>query len=126
MGPSAITTEGFIFEIEDDIDHDVVLTIDGVVYSLPIRELLENSRIIPLIDEVKELVKSRFGLTDYYRKDTWWHNCYKIKINKAVPYAGYHAHVSTCIDTTDCSTVRIRAYQKNGGMVWTSPLFVEE
>lgn len=126
MGPSAITTEGFIFEIEDDIDHDVVLTIDGIEYKLAIKDLLDNSRIIPLMDEVKELVKSRFGLEDYYRKDTWWHNCYKIKIGKATPYEGYHAHVSTTVDTTDCHQIRIRAYQKNGGMVWTSPIFVEE
>lgn len=34
MGPSAVTTEGFIFEVETQKDGVVILTVDGVEYPL--------------------------------------------------------------------------------------------
>lgn len=126
MGPSAITTEGFIFEIEDDIDSAVTLVIDDVRYELAIRDLLYSSRIIPLYEEVKALIKDRYGLEEYYRSDSWWHNAYKIKIGQAVPEIGYRRLIEKEIDTTDCSLIRIRGWQKNGGAVWSTPIFVKK
>lgn len=126
MGPSAVTTEGFIFEIEDDIDSAVTLVIDEQTYELKIRDLLYSSRIIPLLEEVDELLKERFNFREFYRSDSWWHNCYKIKIGQAVPEIGYHAHIEKTIDTSDCKTVRIRGWQKNGGVVWSTPIFIEK
>jgi len=126
MGPSAITTEGFIFEIEDDIDSAVTLVIDDVRYDLAIRDLLYSSRIIPLYEEVKALIKDRYGLEEYYRSDSWWHNAYKIKIGQAVPEIGYRRLIEKEIDTTDCSLIRIRGWQKNGGVVWSTPIFVKK
>lgn len=126
MGPSAVTTEGFIFEIEDDIDSGIRLVIDGKTYEIAVRDLLYSSRLIPLLDEVKELLRERYQFTEFYRSDSWWHNCYKIKIGQAVPEIGYHTHVSRVIDTTDCENVRIRVWQKNGGAAWSSPIFIEK
>lgn len=126
MGPSAVTREGFIFEIEDHIDSAVTLVIDGTTYTLPIRELLYSSRIYPLLEEAAQLLKERFGFTDFYRKDSWWHNCYKIKVSKAVPEIAYHAVIHRQIDTDDCTNIRIRGWQKNGSAVWSSPIFIEK
>lgn len=126
MGPSAITTEGFIFEIEDDIDSSVMLTIDGVDYELKIRDLLYTSKIYPLLDEVSELLKERYNFEEYYRSDSWWHNCYKIKVGQAVPEIGYTRKIERELDTTDCQNVRVRVWQKNGALAWSSPIFVED
>lgn len=125
MGPSAVTTEGFIFEIEDEINSSVQLNIDGKSYNLKIKDLLYSSQIIPLLDEVNELLKERYNFNKFYRSDSWWHNCYKIKIGQAVPEIGYHVILDENIDTTDCENVRIRIWQKNGGVAWVSPIFIK-
>lgn len=125
MGPSAITTEGFIFEIEDDIDSFVTLTVDGVEYTYKVRELLETSRIIPLLDEAKMLLKEQFGFEEYYRSDPWWHNAYKIKLGQAVPSIGYTRTIERNIDTTKCKEIRIKVIQKNGSTAWSSPIFTK-
>lgn len=125
MGPSAVTTEGFIFEIEDDVDSSVTLIIDDVTYELKIRDLLYTSKIYPLLDEVSELLKERYQFTEFYRSDSWWHNCYKIKVGQAVPYNGYHAVAERTIDTTDCQNIRVRVWQKNGSVAWSSPIFMK-
>ncbi|MFV0379230.1 MAG: hypothetical protein ACK5KQ_00165 [Anaerorhabdus sp.] len=126
MGPSAITTEGFIFEIEDDINNSIMLEIDGIEYQIKIRDILSGSKIIPLLDEVKELIKDRFNFTEYYRSDPWWHNCYKIKINKGATENEYKKNIDMVIDTSACSNVRIKTYQKNGSVAWSSPVFIKK
>lgn len=126
MGPSAVTTEGFIFEIEDNVNSSIILNIDGKTYKIPIKEILYSSRVIPLIEEVGELLEKRYHFNEFYRSDSWWHNCYKIKIGQAVPEAGYHAHIQRTINTTDCEHIRVRAWQKNGGVLWSSPIFVKK
>ncbi|MEG0661548.1 MAG: hypothetical protein RR443_13285, partial [Anaerorhabdus sp.] len=123
---SAVTTEGFIFEIEDDIDSCVKLIIDGIEYELKIRDILYTSQLIPLLDEVSSLLKDRFNFEEYYRSDSWWHNCYKIKINQAVPKDAYTRSVEKEIDTTTCSQVRVRIWQKNGSVAWSSPIFIDK
>ena len=126
MGPSAITTEGFIFEIEDDIDSYVTLVIDGKEYTISVRELMYSSRLFPLLDEVSELLKERFNFTEFYRSDSWWHNSYKIKVHQAVPEAAYTRQLTRVVDTTDCHSLRVRVWQKNGGVAWSSPVFVKK
>lgn len=125
MGPSAVTTEGFIFEIEDDIDSFVTLIIDGIEYKIAIRDLLYTSRLFPLLDEVSDLLKERYNFTDFYRSDSWWHNCYKIKVHQAVPEIGYTCNIDRTLDLKDGDNVRVRVWQKNGGVAWSSPIFVE-
>lgn len=126
MGPSAVTTEGFIFEIEDDIDSFVTLIIDGKEYKIAIKDMLYSSRLFPLLDEVRALLKERYNFTEYYRSDSWWHNCYKIKVHQAVPEIGYTCNVERTLDLKDGDNVRVRVWQKNGGVAWSSPIFVEE
>lgn len=126
MGPSAITTEGFIFEIEDHIDSNVVLELNGETYEIAIRDLLYSSRVIPLMEEVESLLSDRYDFHSYYRKDSWWHNCYKIKISQATPKIGYHAVIERTMDTSECTNIRIRGWQKDGSAVWSSPIFIEK
>lgn len=126
MGPSAITTEGFIFEIEDDVDSYITFEINGIEFEVSISDLLYSSRVIPLLDDAMDLLKDRYDFEEYYRSDSWWHNAYKIKIGQAVPEIGYTRKIEKEIDTTDCSLVRIRGWQKNGGAVWSTPIFIEK
>jgi Protein of unknown function (DUF3604). len=124
MGPSAVTTEGFIFEIEDDINSSITLKIDNEVYELAIRDILKSSRLIPLLNEVEDLLIERFDFKEFYRSDSWWHNACKIKINQGVPEEAYTRTVARVISTEDCSNVRLRIWQKNGNVGWTSPIFI--
>ncbi|WP_261793435.1 DUF3604 domain-containing protein [Fusobacterium varium] len=125
MGPSAVTTEGFIFEISAPIDSFITLTVDGKEYKFEVKELFESSRLIPLLEEAEDLLKENFNFTEYYRTDPWWHNAYKIKLSKAVPVSGYTRRIEKTIDTTNISNVRVRVWQKDGGAAWSSPIFVK-
>lgn len=125
MGPSAVTTEGFIFEIEDDINSSVHLEIDGVNYELKVRDILSESKIIPLLEESHELIKERYNFTEFYRSDSWWHNAYKIKVNQGAPEVAYKTKITRSIDTRDAHQVRVRVWQKNGAVAWSTPVFFE-
>lgn len=125
MGPSAVTNEGFIFEIEDDISSHVTLVIDGIKYCYPIVDLLAGSRIVPLLEGARELLKDRYDFTQYYRSDPWWHNSYKFKIHQAAPEIAYKRTISHELDTTGAHLVRLRVWQKNGGVAWSSPIFID-
>lgn len=123
MGPSAVTTEGFIFEVETNLDETLHLTVDGVDYPLSVQDLFYSSRLIELEDEIHDLVKERFQFTDYYRSDPWWHNAYKIKLGQAVPTQGYQREIQRELTLLPGQHVRLRIWQKNGGCAWTSPVF---
>lgn len=126
MGPSNVVTEGFIFEVETRLCDPILLTVDGVTYPLDPRELLRSSRIIPLYDEVKALTRERWGEVEHYRDDPWWHNCYKIKIGQAAPQVAYTLdHQGVYPVEEDCQ-YRLRVWQRNGHMAWTSPIFIRK
>ncbi len=126
MGPSAVTTEGFIFEVETDREGTVLLSVDGVEYPLAVGDLLKTSRVVELEEEARQLVKDRFNFTDYYRTDPWWHNAYKFKIGQAVVESGYHVQLERTLDLSDVKHLRLRIWERNGGCAWTSPVFVEK
>lgn len=126
MGPSNVTTEGFIFEVEDDIDATLRLTVDGKEYLLGVRDLLQNSQIIPLQDEVERLTKQCWGEVTHYRDDPWWHNVYKVKIGRAAPETAFCVDFSREIEITEDCCYRLRVWQVNGDAAWTSPIFVKK
>mgnify|MGYP001177945006 CR=1 FL=1 len=126
MGPSAVTTEGFIFEIEDDINSTMTLTLDGKEYELKIRDILYSSEVYPLYEEVEDLLKDTYNFKEYYRSDPWWHNAYKFKVNQGVLQDDYTVNLATTIDTTSCDVVRVKIHQKNGGVIWSSPIFIQK
>lgn len=124
MGPSNVTTEGFIFEVEADADSVMRLTIDEKEYPLSVRELLEGSRVYALWDEVKRLTRETWGDISHYRDDPWWHNAYKFRVGRAYPESSYRLHVNRTIHMEKDGNLRLRIWQKNGDVAWTSPVFV--
>ena len=126
MGSEDVTTEGFIFEIEDDLDSHIRLIIDGEEYEVMVREILNSGKLFARLDESAKLLRERFGFTGYYRTEPVWRHAYKIKVNQGVPEAAYRTLITRTIDTTDCHNLRIRVYQRNGSLAWSSPLFTEE
>jgi len=125
MGPSAVTPEGFIIEIEDRLDSSVHLIVENMEYNFEIKSLLENSRVIPLYEEAEKLLKDRFGFESYYRSDPWWHNAYKIKLSKASPNIAYQRTIHRNLDLSDCNQIRVRVWQKDGACAWSSPIFID-
>lgn len=126
MGPSNVTTEGFIFEVEADADSTMHLIVDGSDHPLPVRELLNSSRIEALWDEVRELTNTTWGGITHYRDDPWWHNAYKIKIGRAYPECSYDFDFSRDIAIEDDCNIRLRVWQKNLDAAWTSPVFIKK
>ena len=100
--------------------------IDGVKYEVTIRDLLYSSRLFPLLDEVSDLLKERYNFTEYYRSDSWWHNAYKIKVHEAVPEIAYTMTIKRTLELKEGDNIRVRVWQKNGGVAWSSPIFVEK
>lgn len=125
MGPGNTATEGFIFEVEDDADGAVCLTVDGTRYQLGIRDLLASSRIIPLKAEAEKRTREVWGDVTHYRDDPWWHNAYKIKIGRAAPELAYRVTYAKRIAVEEDACYRLRVWQVNGDAAWTSPIFVK-
>ncbi|WP_276933888.1 hypothetical protein [Dielma fastidiosa] len=126
MGSAAITTEGFIFEIETAADEVLKLNVDGIDYELPVQSLLNDSMLFSLDDEAKRLIYDTYQEESFYRNDTWWHNTYKFKANKAAVKADFMYQGTTVLDLSAAHHVRIRVHQKNGCMAWSSPIFNKE
>ena len=124
MGPSAVTTEGFVFEIEDDISSSVVLDIEGVHAEIPILKLLEGTSIYSLDQEVRDLLKDRFNFREYYRSDPFWHNAYKFRVHRASLKEWYTMEIKRSCTLKSGDEIRCRVIQKNGSAAWSSPVFV--
>jgi len=126
MGVDGITTEGLIFEIETDISDQLQLIVNGQRYVLKVDELLQDSCIYPMMEEVTALLSQKYQLDEYYRKDAWWHNCYKFKTSQAALVAQYTLSINKTIDLTAYQQLRVRVWQKNGSVAWSSPIFIKE
>lgn len=124
MGPSNVTTEGFIFEVETDADDTMRLTIDGAEYELSVREMFECTKVYALWDGVKKLTTETWGDITHYRDDPWWHNAYKFRVGKAYPASSYEVSYKTRIKMEQDGNLRLRIWQKNGDAAWTSPVFI--
>ena len=126
MGSAAITTEGFIFEIEADAAESLKLNVDGVDYELPVQSLLNDSMLFSLDEEVNRLLYDTYQEESFYRNDTWWHNTYKFKANKAAAKTDFMYQGTKVLDLSAAQHVRVRVHQKNGCMAWSSPIFNKE
>lgn len=126
MGPSNVTTEGFIFEVEADVDSTLILTVDGVAYPMKVRDLLYTSKVYALWDDIKALTKETWGDIEHYRDDPWWHNAYKFKVGKAAPEQAYCVDVKKVLPIKEDANYRLRVWQKNNDVAWSSPIFVRK
>jgi hypothetical protein len=126
MGTAANITEGFIVEIESRINASIHLEVNRNNYDILISDILNSSQIINLSDESFDLINSNYGLTEYYRNDPWWHNSYKIKIGQGARFEEYEMIIDKTIDTNDISNLRLRVWQNNGSVAWSSPIFIRK
>lgn len=124
MGPSNVTTEGFIFEVEADADSQLSMTVDGTTYTFAVREMLMSSSVTALWDNVKELTRDTWGDLSHYRDDPWWHNAYKFKLSRACPELSYTVDYQKTIPVDADCNYRLRVWQKNNDVAWTSPVFL--
>ncbi len=120
----SMLTEGFIVEVDCRIDGVVLLEVNGEKYKLLVKEMLKSSQIIDLFDESYDLLKTRYGFTEYYRNDSWWHNSYKIKIGQACRSDEYIMNIKKTIDTRKIMNLRCRVWETNGSVAWSSPIFM--
>lgn len=127
MGPSGVQTEGFIFEIEADINSEIKFNVDDKEFNYKVYELLEGSKLNGFVEEAKKLAKLRFNFNDYYRSDPFWHNAYKFKISQAFPEIAYKVNVNHIFQDlkTDKDFFMTKVYQKNGEVAWASPVFIK-
>ena len=77
-------------------------------------------------EEVQQLLKEKYGFTEYYRSDSFWHNAYKFRVHKASLNSQYTQDVQMDMDLVDGDEIRCRILEKNGSCAWTSPIFIEE
>lgn len=127
MGLAPYENQAFIFEIETNLDSSVKLIIDKHEYDIPVKDILNRSQLIPLMEEAKDLIRENYGFDEYYRDDTFWHNAYKIKIHQGVPEAGYKAKfVYEAVDKKkDEDFYMVKIYQRDGHKAWSSPIWVK-
>lgn len=126
MGPSNVTTEGFIFEIEAPLSSNVTLMVDGKEYCLAVEDLLACSRVVELREEIEQLTKETWGDVTHYRDDPWWHNAYKFKVHKAAPVSAYSVDFEKTMEIEKNCNVRLRVLQKDGDAAWSSPIFIKK
>ena len=122
--------QSIIVEIEGAADGRVDLACDEIRESFTLRELMAQSRLLVLKQEVEATVKEQFGLSpDQFEnsKDVFFHNAYKIKLHQAVAEAGYTASLSVTDDALPPgrSLYYVRASQLNGQYAWSSPIWIE-
>ena len=127
MGPSPVLTEGFIFEIKALRDSNIILEVDGKVYEIAVESILKDTQLIADLDGAKKLAKERFGFDDYYRTDPFWHNAYKIRINRGTPEIGYRVDINfqTKGIVNERDFYMVKVFQRDGNLAWSSPIWVD-
>lgn len=121
-----IQNQSLIFEIEDDIDSVVEISIDGKKAQYKIRDMLFESRIVCLEEESRKLLATR-DFTEFYREDPWWHNAYKAVLHKAYTKDGYFVEIADILERENpTDNYFVKVIQKNGECGWTSPIYISD
>ncbi len=122
-----IQNQSIIMEMEANREDAVRFTIDGKDFQVPVSTLLEESVLIANEEEAAQLLKERFGFTEYYREDAWWHNTYKVLIHRASPQAAYTVNITDVIEGLEREedSFYVKAVQENGDTAWSSPIWVK-
>lgn len=126
MGPSPVTTEGFVFEIEANLNSEITFEIDGQVFIKKISELLKNTDLIVFLKEAKALAKERFNFEEYYRNDPFYHNAYKVRIMKGKPQIAYKIDKRIKLDFHEDAFYLVKVYGTDGSVAWSSPIWVKK
>lgn len=120
--------QGAIFEIETSLDDLITVKVDSVNLSFSLRDALKRDWVIAFTKEAERMVENEFGLTpdELENPDHYWHNAWKMKVHRAIPYEQYHVKFSY----TDTNPRKgenyyyLRVTQLNGQMAWSSPIWM--
>jgi len=120
--------QGAIFEIEARLESLITIKAESVNLSFSLEDALKHERVIALVEESKLRILDQFGLypEDVENPDVYWHNAWKMKIYRAIPYEGYHVKFS-CIDEDPDEGENyyyVRVTQLNGQTAWSSPIWM--
>lgn len=122
--------QGAIFEIEASLWSPVTIRAGSVNLEMTLEKALKTERVIALTEKAKEMIYEQFGLApeEVENPDIYWHNAWKMKIYKAIPYEGYHVKFSYVDDGVEEGEnyYYVRVSQLNGHMAWSSPIWVEK
>lgn len=125
MGPSQTKREGFIFGVEGTLKDSLTLTVDGKDYVLPVAGLLEDSHLFAQYEEAEAMVFAKYLDAHHYRDDLIWHSAFKFRVRKATPEAAWTLDLRDQLELQRGSQYRLRVWQKNGDVAWSSPIFCE-
>ena len=126
MGKSPIVSEGFIVEFEGKPTDKVSIEINGKVYDRTVQDLINNTDLIVELEDSHKLAKERFGVDDYYRSDSFYHNAYKTRINEAFSDNQYNASCQfTLAPEMQNGWCIVKVYQQDGQVAWSSPIWFE-
>lgn len=123
MGPSQVRRESLVFEVEGGIDDVLRLTVDGEEYRLPVRQILQGTRIYAQYRQSEQRITEKFGPTPHYRDDFIWHCAFKFRVRRAAPQTAYTLHRRLPLTLEARSQYRLRVWLKNGDAAWLSPFF---
>lgn len=99
---------------------------EGKKVHLTVNELVQGTHVYFMDEEVQQLLKEKYGFTEYYRSDLFWHNAYKFRVHKASLDSWYTQDIQMDMYLVDGDEIRCRILEKNGSCAWTSPIFIEE
>lgn len=120
--------QGAIFELEAGLRDLITTNADSVSLSFSLEDALKNERIIALTEEAKATIYEPFGLSadDVENPDIYWHNAWKMKIYKAIPYQGFHVKFNYIEKNPEEGEnyYYVRVTQLNGQMAWSSPIWM--
>ena len=123
------TRQGLIFELEGEPDMALELQLEGENMTIPLQDLLFQSRLVPLMDEVQTMVQEQFGVGPQAvsNPDAYYQNARKFVVHRAAPSASYEiSHVFRDVQpAAGGSSFYVRVIQANGQMAWSSPIWVE-
>lgn len=121
-----IQNQSMIIEMEAQMDASVIFIIDGKDFEVPVRKLLEEAVLIAQEEEAAALLADRYGFTEFYREDAWWHNAYKVLIHRAYPHRAYEVEVEDTLEGLESreDSFFVKVIQRNGDTAWSSPIWV--
>ena len=130
LGPDSV--QSVIVEIEGDVQSKVTIACDEIRATCTLGELMQQSRLLVLRNQVEQKVQEQFGLSAARienPEDVFFHNAYKIKQHQGIPQEGYTA-VWEWTDEEELAPGRhfyyVRVSQLNGQFAWSSPIWVEK
>ena len=122
--------EGIILEVEGDYNTRLKFDIEGEKIDLTIGELINKDYLKVLLEESETKISKKFGIqkNELENPDVFYHNARKIKISPA-----YHEDLCSALvqfknipfSSKNLNYYYVRASQRDGQTVWSSPIWIE-